>query len=180
MLQEVNTRDSVQQDLFADMITRHGNEYELELVSFDSYPNVSSIEINADLVYHLYEDGDYYFAAGTTLSVIALAISGTASVVVSLVALALGIVGEVAETYKTGDLYNVVADFAKWGTVNGDRTYAYTMTNRFVMHRGVNELNNVVPAYIVDDGYTFYSHSEDYYYDLTAQADDVYDAYMGY
>lgn len=175
----VMPRDSVQADLLADMRSRYGTEYDRVVCTNYTYSGVSSIEIHQDLIYRSYKvKSRLNFAAGTTLSAIALKVKGNVSITLSLLAIALGIVGEVAETYKTVDVYEVQAITGRHGTVNGG-TYVYTSTNKFDIHRGVNELNNEIRAYIVDEGETTYVPSSTYFHSYTAQCDDVYAAYMG-
>ena len=173
------TRDSVVADLKNDLRNRHEDEYTRTIRTYTSstYPGVNSIQIKEDLVFHIYEDRHFGFSAGTSLSAIALTLSGEASVLVSLVATALAIIGETAEVYKSVDTYDAVADYQRFATVNGG-SYPYSYANRYTTHRAVNERNNEVRAYIIDLGWTTYSPDANYYGNIDAIADDAYEAFL--
>ena len=52
------------------------------------------------------------------------------------------------------------------------------MTDKFISHVGINELNNEERARIIDEGEIGYSDSEAYCRSFRSQADDAYEAYM--
>lgn len=173
-------RDSVQADLYADLSDIYGERYEDELYTFSSYPNVDSITVHHDLVFRLEQEDDLFFEVGTTLSTAAVMLSRytKSSIRLSIVSIALGVVGEIITSGQTVDVYKVTADFGRWTTIN-DSSYMYTITNKIYEHCGINARGNEDRAYIVDESpEPIYVPNISYYYDLTAQADDAYAAYM--
>lgn len=173
-------RDSVQADLFADARKIYGSEYQRVVCRDYTYPNVNVISVHEDLVMRMTKKGTKTFAAGTSLSVAALALTKMAkiSVRISVLSLVVSVVGECISAAASVDAYVVDVDFGRWTTINNG-SYVYTMTNKIYRHCGLNERNNETRAYLQrEDPELAYTHSSAYYNDYSAQIADAYNLYL--
>lgn len=158
----------------------YGNEYERVVYRNLTYPNIDEIAVHEDLVLRMHKEGDRTFAAGTALSVAALALTSMTGISVALSSLALivSVSGEYIDARATVDAYIVEADFGRWTTID-DGDYVYTMTNKIYRHCGLNERNNETAAYLQNDNPSpSYIPSSSYYNNYSAQAADAYALYQ--
>lgn len=175
-------RDSVQADLFRAAREIYGDESEHERVLYSdyTYPDVDVISVHQDLVLRLVEKGSLTFAAGTSLSVVALAMGNLTgfSVLLSTASIVVSVVGEYLDAIAEVDAYIVRVDFGRWTTINnGDEVY--TITNKVYRHCAFNERNNEREAYLQPENPELsYDPSSTYYYDYGAQVEDAYDMYL--
>ena len=174
------TRDSVQRDLYNDLREIHEDEYERVVYRNLTYPDVNEIAVHEDLIFRHRPKGDKTFAAGTALSLVAIALTNMTGISVALSSLAVvvSVSGEYLAASATIEAYIVEADFGRWTTID-DIDYVYTMTNKIYRYCGLNELNNEVEAYVQNDNPTpIYNPSSSYYNNYSAQAADAYAMYQ--
>ena len=177
---EVETRDSVQADLFKAMRAIYGNEFERVTYRNSTYPKVKEVAVHQDLVLRMEKKGGKTFDAGTALSAVSLAMSKIAavSVTVSLIAMSTSVRDDCLAANATLDAYIVKADFGRWTTIDGG-DYVYTMTDKIYKHCGINERYNEKRAYLQKENATLtYNPSSSYYNDYLAQTKDAYNMYL--
>ena len=175
-----DTRDSVLNDLMAQMRQRYGNETEYIAYRSYIYPGVDVIEVHQDLVYRNHKMGAYSFFGGTALSLVALGFANITgiSVPVSILALIVSVSGEFIDGDITLDTWILEADFGRWTTIDGG-SYVYTVANKICKHYGINERNNEKPAYLkADNPEIIYLPSLTYYNDYIAQTDEAHELYL--